>query len=199
MKQKKNNFIRICLIGVLVLFGTFIISNCKATTVQAASSSTMKSAYKNYISKNKKNIRAYAYANIEISQNKPALLIVKNEYPWPGGTGYYEGCDIYYYIKGKVKKVGHCYGARPISLYQKNGKNYIWNGTSSDRNLSFIKNNKVYINFYCNMKCQNYKTQKRIVKADGMCYYEYCLSTPNYVKETQKYKEIKMIKFHNVR
>lgn len=194
--MKKRSLTKIFMMMFFILCGTFIVANCKPMVAQAASSTTMKNAYKKYLKKNKKNIEAYAYANIGPS-GKPALLISDGESN-SGKYPTYSRCKIYYYVNGKVKKVGVSIGARSLSIYQKDGKKYLWNGTSSNKEFIYIKNNKAYVKWYCNTKTSTSKVHKKTATYNGMKYTIYYMGYAKYEKALKNYKEVKVIKFKKV-
>ena len=68
-------------------------ANLPAGTVQAASTSSMKKAYKKYLTKSVSGKKYYKVVNIG-DRNKPVLLIGT----YKGfGKGTYTGCNVYYY------------------------------------------------------------------------------------------------------
>ena len=185
------------LVVLLLILGCICTTNCKITTVQAASSTTMKRAYQRYVKKNKRNIKGYAYANIGPSR-KPVLLVASGS-KWGNQNGYYMNCKIYYYINGRVKYLGQCNGARPISLYRKGRQYYICNGTSSDKIFECVKNNRVNATWYMNAKERKYKTKRNVYTSKGTRYTTYLMSYSNYAKALKTYREVKMIRFSTVR
>lgn len=198
MKKTGKKRLRSGILLLLLICGCILTANCKVTTVQAASTTTMKKAYQNYVKKNKRNIKGYAYANIGPS-GKPVLLTVTDSRSrWGNENSYYMSCKIYYYVNGRVKYLGRCIGARPISLYRRGKQYYIGNGTSSDKTFECVKNNRIYATWYMNAKERQYKTRKSVYTAKGIRYTYYELSYSNYDKALKKYKEIKMIHFSSV-
>ena len=197
MKNLKRKYIKWGMLLLLLICGSFVVTNCKVTTVQAASSTTMKKAYQNYVKKNKRNIKGYAYANIGPS-GKPVLLTATGS-RWGNKNGYYTSCKIYYYVNGRVKYLGQCSGARPISLYRKGKQYYIWNGTSSDKIFERVQNNRIYATWYMNAKERKYKTRKSVYTSKGIRYTTYLMSYSNYDKALKTYKEVKMIRFRSVK
>ena len=197
MRSSKKKYLKLVLLVLFMVCGSFMVTNCKVTTVQAASTATMKKAYQKYVKKNRRSIKGYAYANIGPSK-KPALLVATGP-TWGGKKGYYVSCKIYYYVNGKVKYLGTCSGARPVSLYRKGSQYYIWNGTSSDKMFECIRNNRVYVTWYMNAKEKRYKTQKSVYTSRGVRYTTYMMSYGNYDKALRSYKEVKMIRFSSVR
>ena len=100
MKQTKRIIMTLTLLIAAVFFMNS--ANLPAGTVQAASTSSMKKAYKKYLTKSVSGKKYYKVVNIG-DRNKPVLLIGT----YKGfGKGTYTGCNVYYYKRGKVRKVG---------------------------------------------------------------------------------------------
>lgn len=155
-----------------------------------ASSGTMKKAYYKYLKKYVSRSKKYAIVNIE-ENNRPALLVSSGK-----STAYssdlYLKCTVYYYVSGKVKKIGKFDGfSRPVTLTCKNGQYYIYGGGSDTCYQVRIKNNKLYK--YCFYNNRNWREDpslkwkksrvylgSRVVKSygylDNRQYYSYCES-----------------------
>ena len=119
-------------------------ANLPAGHVQAASASSMKKAYKKYLTKSVSGKKYYKIVNIG-DKNKPVLLIGT----YKGfGKGSYTGCNVYYYKGGKVKKVGSLSDGRDIALYTKKGQNYINSGLSDEALYLCVKDGKSYLCAY---------------------------------------------------
>ena len=52
MKEKRRKIRKLIVTLLLVFCSVFVIANCKTTTVQAASASTMKKAYTKFVTMN---------------------------------------------------------------------------------------------------------------------------------------------------
>lgn len=116
MSKAKRNFLIVILFAVLF---TLAVPHVKAN---AASSKKMVKAYRTYVAKHKKTIKNY---NIVYIGGGPALVanlwwmdyntnrqtytlhnkMSYDQYGVPTGMGY-TGCDVYYYKKGKVRRIG---------------------------------------------------------------------------------------------
>lgn len=66
------------------------------------------------------------------------------------GKGTYTGCNVYYYKRGKVRKVGSLSDGRDIALYTKKGQNYINSGLSDEALYLCVKDGKSYLCAYYN-------------------------------------------------
>ncbi len=118
MKQTK----RIIMTLTLLIAAVFFMNSAKlpAGHVQAASASSMKKAYKKYLTKSVSAKEYYKIVNIG-DKNKPVLLIGT----YKGfGKGSYTGCNVYYYKGGKVKKVGSLSDGRDIRCIQERPELY---------------------------------------------------------------------------
>ena len=105
------------LIAVVFLLNA---ANLPAANVQAASTSSMKKAYKKYLTKSVSGKKYYKVVNIG-DRNKPVLLIGT----YKGfGKGSYTGCNVYYYKSGKVRKVGSLSDGRHCALYKERPELY---------------------------------------------------------------------------
>lgn len=168
----------------------------KASSISNTSEKVIKQAYSNYVKKYKRNIRAYSIVNIGPS-NKPVLLVATSS-DWVQGNTYYS-CSVYCYINGKVTYMDSYGGGRPLTLYKKNGQNYLWNGTSSDKTYACIKDNRFYVWGYLNSKEQYCPTSVIYYKGSRKTYKTYTMSKSNYNKAIKTYKYISSIKFQKVR
>ena len=149
MKRAKKKHLKLWLLLFLVVFGSFIVTNCKVTTVQAASTTTMKKAYQKYIRKVRKHVKGYAIVNIGPG-NRPALLIGVDRAR--GSKTGFTSCYVYYYVNGKVKYIYPYFGGRAISVGRKNGSNYMYKGTSSDKVVANIRGNRLCFTYYLDTK-----------------------------------------------
>ena len=195
MKESRNKIAKLIIVMLVVFCSVFAVTNCKTTTVQAASASTMKKAYRKYIKKNKHTIKGYSIVKIGPSK-KPALLVFTGS-DWKQGNIYYS-CKVYYYIGGKVKFMGSYGGGRPLALYKRNGKYYLWNGNSSDKSYASIKSNRLNVNVYSDSKELYYHTEVNTRKTGRSTYKTYTMSKANYSNTIRKYKFYKNIKFQKV-
>ena len=138
MKQTKRIIMTLTLLIAAVFFMNS--ANLPAGNVQAASASSMKKAYKKYLTKSVSGKKYYKVVNIG-DRNKPVLLIGT----YKGfGKGTYTGCNVYYYKSGKVRKVGSLSDGRDIALYTKKGQNYINSGLSDEALYFCVKDGKSY-------------------------------------------------------
>ena len=163
--------------------------------VEAASSQTMKKAYVKYLKTKVSNKKYYYVANIG-KGNKPALLIAKGDstkkYDIENGSIYrYYACDVYYYVKGKVKKIGtFSEGARPIYMAKKGKQYYLRNGLSDAAYFAYISNNKLYTyEFYKEWGVSRLKVGKKTVKKYGR------LSARKYNQKQNAFKDKNYINF----
>ena len=118
MKQTKRIIMTLTLLIAAVFFMNS--ANLPAGNVQAASASSMKKAYKKYLTKSVSGKKYYKIVNIG-DKNKPVLLIGT----YKGfGKGSYTGCNVYYYKSGKVRKVGSLSDGRDIALYKERPELY---------------------------------------------------------------------------
>lgn len=109
----------------------------------------MKKTYKQYLKKHVSKNKKYAIVNIG-EKNKPALLIAQGEPAYYQPSMYFK-CTVYYYVRGKVKKIGMYDGfARVIQISGKDGNNYICGGASDTSYQVRIKKNKLYRFCYYN-------------------------------------------------
>ena len=185
------------LFTIMVTCSMIIENNVLTRDVQAASKSTMKKAYKKYLKKKVSKNKRYAIVNIG-DNNKPVLLIgSSNKYDYVGQGKYY-ACSVYYYQKGKVKKICAFSGGHMISLCKKDRKYYINTGLSDSSINLRIQKGKTYKASYYN--CHNKKAEdcwakskitfgKKTIKNYGY------LSSKQYVKYRDSYKHIKDITF----
>ena len=195
-KEIKDKFRKYFMVVLLVFCSAFVVTNYKTTTVQAASTSTMKKAYTNYVRKNRWFIKGYSIVNIGPS-NMPVLLTVTGSDVKQGSVYY--SCDIYYYIGGRVTYMNSYGGGRPLTLYKRNGKYYLWNGNSSDKIYACIRGNKLCVVTCRDSKERYYSTTAEKYAYGRTVYKTYTMSKSNYVKTTHKYKYCKRIKFQKVR
>ena len=168
----------------------------KASSISNTSEKVIKQAYSNYVKKYKRNIRAYSIVNIGPS-NKPVLLVATSS-DWVQGNTYYS-CSVYCYINGKVTYMDSYGGGRPLTLYKKNGQNYLGNGTSSDKTYACIKDNQFYVLGYLNSKEQYCPASVIYYKGSRKVYKTYTMSKSNYNKATKAYKYGSSVKFKKVR
>lgn len=168
----------------------------KASSISNTSEKVIKQAYSNYVKKYKRNIRAYSIVNIGPS-NKPVLLVATSS-DWVQGNTYYS-CSVYCYINGKVTYMDRYGGGRPLTLYKKNGQNYLWNGTSSDKTYACIKDNRFYVVVYQDSKEQYYPTSVNYYKGSRKACKTYTMSNSNYNKAIRTYKYGSSVKFQKVR
>lgn len=161
----------------------------KTSTVQAASASTMKKAYEKYVGDHRGDFQYYAYVNIG-PDKKPALLTA-NAYSY----GQVQSCKVYYYVNNKVKFLSNYGASRPITLMNKGGNYYISTGTSNNSIYANIKNDKLYVTNFINMKLDKYKTQKTISKSGNTVNTTYLLSISDYAAYNGKYKTVKTVNF----
>lgn len=188
--MKKGRKIGMLLLMILTLSFVFIPKN-----VEAASSKTMKKAYKKYLKEEIGGKEYYSIVNIG-NGNRPALLIAKGnstykDNPEYGSKNHYYACHVYYYVKGKVKKVGTFDdGGRVLSLAKKKGQNYIQNGMSDAAFLAYVKSNKFYkYEFY-----EEYGSSK--LTAGGKTIKEYgCLTSSEFDEKKDAYQYGEEIKF----
>ena len=173
-------------------------ANLPAGSVQAASTSSMKKAYKKYLTKSVSGKKYYKVVNIG-DRNKPVLLIGT----YKGfGKGSYTGCNVYYYKGGKVRKVGSQSDGRDIALYTKKGQNYINSGLSDEALYLCVKDGKSYLCAYYNS--HNWKIdpddkyEKCVIKKGGKVIknYGYMDSRQyNTAKNSYRYKStVKFVK-----
>ncbi len=105
----------------------------------------VKNFYKKYLTE-PLGKKYYKVVNIG-DRNKPVLLIGT----YKGfGKGTYTGCNVYYYKRGKVRKVGSLSDGRDIALYTKKGQNYINSGISNEALYLCVKDGKSYLCAYYN-------------------------------------------------
>ena len=150
MKKTKRILMTVTLLIAAVFFMNS--ANLPAANVQAASASSMKKAYKKYLTKSVSGKKYYKIVNIG-DKNNPVLLIGT----YKGfGKGSYTGCNVYYYKSGKVRKVGSLSDGRDIALYTKKGQNYINSGLSDEALYLCVKDGKSYLCAYYNS--HNWKT-----------------------------------------
>ena len=192
MRNVKKKHLKLWLLLFFMVFGSFIVTNCKVTTVQAASTTTMKKAYQKYIRKVRKHVKGYAIVNIGPG-NRPALLIGVDRAR--GSKTGFTSCYVYYHVNGKVKYIYPYFGGRAISVGRKNGCNYLYNGTSSDKVVANIRGNRLCFTYYLDTKERNYVTKKRMEKRSSYCSVTYWMSHKKYCQERNKYKNLKVVKF----
>ena len=196
MKQTKRIIMTLTLLIAAVFFMNS--ANLPAGNVQAASTSSMKKAYKKYLTKSVSGKKYYKVVNIG-DRNKPALLIGT----YKGfGKGTYTGCNVYYYKSGKVRKVGSLSDGRDIALYTKKGQNYINSGLSDEALYLCVKDGKSYLCAYYNS--HNWKIdpddkyEKCVIKKGGKVIknYGYMDSRQyNTAKNSYRYKStVKFVK-----
>lgn len=196
MKRTK----RIIMTVTLVIAAVFFMSsaNLPAGNVQAASASSMKKAYKKYLTKSVSGKKYYKIVNIG-DKNKPVLLIGT----YKGfGKDSYTGCNVYYYKSGKVKKAGSLSSGRDIDLYTKKGQNYINSGLSDEAFYLCIKDGKSCVyEYYNSHSWRSYpedKYEKCVLRKDGNVIknYGYMDSRQyNTAKNSYRYKStVKFVK-----
>lgn len=198
--MKKRNILKIfVMIAFLVFCECFAPANMGIATVQAASGSAMTKAYEKYMIQNRKKIKYYAYANIGPG-NKKALLGV-------GPSGYMSGygdisvwlCDIYYYVGGKVKKLGTVESGKGFGLSRNKGKYYLAYGNTSERCFADISGNKLNITNFIVYKNNNeiFNPYKNSYTYGNIRYTEYVSSTYTYYRADllRKYKDTGSIVF----
>lgn len=168
----------------------------KDSSISNTSEKVIVQAYSDYVRKNKRNIRAYSIVNIGPS-NKPVLLVATSS-DWVQGSTYYS-CSVYCYISGKVTYMDNYGGGRPLTLYRKNGQNYLWNGNSSDGTYACIKDNRFYVLIYRNSKEQYYPTSVNYYTGSRTARITYTMSRSNYNKAINTYKYSSSVKFQKVR
>ena len=168
----------------------------KDSSISNTSEKVIVQAYSDYVRKNKRNIRAYSIVNIGPS-NKPVLLVATSS-DWVQGSTYYS-CSVYCYISGKVTYMDNYGGGRPLTLYRKNGQNYLWNGNSSDGTYACIKDNRFYVLIYRNSKEQYYPTSVNYYTGSRNARITYTMSRANYNKVINTYKYSSSVKFEKVR
>ncbi len=142
----KKNGIRVLYLLAFLFVMLFTIGQ----PVEAASSKTMKKAYVRYLKKNVSGKKYFKIVNIG-DKNKPVLLIGREICDKKART--YVTCDIYYYQKGKVKRLAKGYtseGGRGLSLFKKEGQYYLGNGLSDAAFYVCIRSNKTYEYAYYN-------------------------------------------------
>lgn len=174
----------------------FLLAICAVPQkAEAASNKTMKKAYVKYLKTKVSNKKYYYIANIG-KGNKPALLIAKGDstekYDIENGSKYhYYACDVYYYVKGKVKKMGaFSEGARPIYMAKKGKQYYLKNGLSDAAYFAYIRNNKLHTyEFYKEWEVSRLKVGKKTVKKYGR------LSAKKYNQKKNTFKDKNCIKF----
>lgn len=168
----------------------------KASSISNTSEKAIVQAYSDYVRKNKRNIKAYSIVNIGPS-NKPVLLVATSS-DWVQENTYYS-CSVYCYISGKVTYMDKYGGGRPLTLYRKNGQNYLWNGNSSDKTYACIKDNRFYVLIYRNSKEQSYPTRVNYYTGSRSAHKTYTMSRSNYNKAVNTYKYSSSVKFQKVR
>lgn len=196
MKKAK----RIIVTVTLLIAAVFFMNSNKlpAGNVQAASASSMKKAYKRYLTNNVSSKKYFKVVNIG-DRNKPVLLIGT----YKGyGKGIYTGCKVYYYKGGKVRKVGSLSAARGIDLYTKKGQNYINSGMSDEALFLCVKGGTSYVYEYYNShnwrSDSSDKYEQCVIRKGGKIIknYGYMDSTQyNRIKNSYKYKkEVRFIR-----
>lgn len=189
-----NKKLKAIMVAFLLLITATIIPT---QNVKAASKSTMKKAYKKYLKKHVSKNKRYAIVNVG-DNNKPVLLIGSSDRYNYAGNGKYYGCTVYYYKKGKVKKICTFSGGRTISLAKKSKKYYIHTGLSdASENLRIQKGKAYKAAFYnCHNKGPDdcWAKSKITLGKKTIKNYGY-LSSRQYVKYKDAYKYVKDITF----
>ena len=190
MKKKTAKYILFLFTFLFVLFAA-------PQHTEAASAKTMKKAYTKYMKKvsSKKYFRIVSIGE----SKKPVLLIARGQSQYARMKEYGEtaspyefmSCDVYYYINGKVKKIGTFEnGTRSLTLTKKSGQYYLTNGLSDAAWFGCVKKNKLYVYEY-------YKEwEKSCVRAAGKKIKNLgYLSARTYSKYKSSYKNAGTIKF----
>lgn len=160
---------------MMALTGVFFLSGqMPGASVQAASAKTMQRAYKKYLKNNVSEKKRFAIADIG-EKGKPALLI--GTVKAPDVKNFYNGCDVYYYKNGKVKKVDTLLEGRFLSYSKKKGQKFLTNGGSDYCIHLCVKKGKVYRYEYYNnhnwKKVPGDKWKQSVVKAGGSIVRNY--------------------------
>lgn len=135
---------------IFMLSFLFVMLFAARQPVEAASSKTMKKAYVKFLKKSVSKEKYFQIVNIG-ENNKPVLLVGREICDKKAKT--YVTCDIYYYKKGKVKRLAKGYtpeGGRGLSLFKKDGQNYLGNGLSDAAFRICVKNGRTYEYAYYN-------------------------------------------------
>ena len=190
MRKKKAKFF-------LVLFAMLFVIFAVPKETEAASSKTMKKAYVSYMKKISSK-KYFKIVNIG-TDKKPALLISKGEsqytqlkrYGFSGSPYEFMACDVYYFINGKVKKLGTFqHGGRTLSLAKKSGQYYLQNGLSDGAYFGCVRKNKFYVYEY------NNGWERSCIKAGGKMIKNLgYLNSRMYVKYRNSYTSTGPIKF----